>query len=65
MQTWFYGEGLDLPVDVKYDETLANDAYKLAERWYESRSQSDPSGSFKKTDLDYLTNNQKGTSLSS
>ncbi|KAF8308664.1 zincin [Clavulina sp. PMI_390] len=56
---WLYGEGLDLPVDVKYDLTLANNAYNLAEKWYSSKSEQDPSPSFSKTDLDDFTTNQK------
>ncbi|KAF9074017.1 hypothetical protein BDP27DRAFT_1359891 [Rhodocollybia butyracea] len=30
---WFYGEGLKLPVKMEYESTLAESAYRLAERW--------------------------------
>lgn len=30
---WFYGEGLELPVEPEYDTTLAKHAYALASRW--------------------------------
>lgn len=37
-QVWFYGEGLELPVKMEFDSSLAESAYKLAERWDSSRS---------------------------
>jgi len=36
-QTWFYGEGTELPVVMKYDTTLATQAYNLAVKWDASR----------------------------
>lgn len=30
---WLYGEGLELPVNMEYDTTLAEAAFALAERW--------------------------------
>ncbi|KDQ17535.1 hypothetical protein BOTBODRAFT_172006 [Botryobasidium botryosum FD-172 SS1] len=42
-EAWFYGEGMDLPVDIKYDTSLADVAYQLAEKWDKSRSTEDVS----------------------
>ena len=57
-----YGEGIDLPVKMEYDMTLAEQAYKLAERWDASRSVSDVSQlDFANGDLDGLDSNQIGT----
>ncbi|KAF9448831.1 hypothetical protein P691DRAFT_775108 [Macrolepiota fuliginosa MF-IS2] len=56
---WFYGEGLELPVKLDFDTTLATQAYALAERWDAARSTSDPSGlDFKETDLQGFDGNQ-------
>jgi leukotriene-A4 hydrolase len=33
-----HGEGIQLPVEMEYDMTLAEEAYALAERWDASRS---------------------------
>lgn len=63
MQAWLYGEGLELPVKIEYDMTLAKQAYALAERWDASRSTSDVSQlDFKPTDLDDFNSNQKSKS---
>jgi leukotriene-A4 hydrolase len=35
---WFFGEGLELPVKMDYDTSLARDAYDLAARWDASRT---------------------------
>ncbi|KIY73540.1 Metalloprotease [Cylindrobasidium torrendii FP15055 ss-10] len=35
---WFFGEGLSLPVEMKYDTTLATKAYDLASRWDAART---------------------------
>jgi leukotriene-A4 hydrolase len=32
-QAWLYGEGLELPVKMEYDNTLAIQSQKLADRW--------------------------------
>ncbi|KIM81710.1 hypothetical protein PILCRDRAFT_821059 [Piloderma croceum F 1598] len=56
---WFYGEGLELPVKMEYDLTLAEQAYTLAERWNNSRDTSDPSQlGFKASDLKGFDTNQ-------
>ncbi|KAI0075897.1 hypothetical protein K474DRAFT_1663655 [Panus rudis PR-1116 ss-1] len=61
---WFFGEGLELPVKLEYDTSLAEEAYALAKRWDESRSQTDLSQlSFKETDLDTFNSNQKAVFL--
>ncbi|GAA5904016.1 hypothetical protein JCM5296_002508 [Sporobolomyces johnsonii] len=35
---WLHGEGLELPVKMEYDTSLADDAYALAASWDSSRS---------------------------
>ncbi|KAK7019843.1 leukotriene A-4 hydrolase [Favolaschia claudopus] len=55
---WFYGQGLELPVKMKYDETLAQAAYDLAARWDASRSTALDSTTFKKSDLADFNGNQ-------
>jgi len=56
---WFYGDGLQLPVKMEYDLTLAEQAYALAERWNSSRNTLDVSQlDFKESDLDGLDSNQ-------
>ncbi|KAJ6569389.1 peptidase family M1-domain-containing protein [Mycena capillaripes] len=54
---WLYGEGVELPVKMHYDTTLAQAAYALADRWDISRSVTDIS-EFKKEDLDEFNANQ-------
>ncbi|KLO11271.1 hypothetical protein SCHPADRAFT_855590, partial [Schizopora paradoxa] len=56
--TWFYGEGLTLPVEMEYDTTLAREAYALADKWDASRNFNITSLEFKKTDLDGFDTNQ-------
>ena len=52
MQAWFYGEGIDLPVEMEYDLTLAKEAYELASRWDAARTVEDTSRlSFRESDL--------------
>jgi leukotriene-A4 hydrolase len=64
LQAWFYGEGLQLPVEITYDTTLANDAYALATRWNQSRDEQDPSKLvFNAADLKDFNSNQKGGPL--
>ncbi|KAF8202833.1 hypothetical protein BJ912DRAFT_1018714 [Pholiota molesta] len=56
---WFYGEGVELPVKMEYDLTLAETAYKLAERWDAARNATDiPKLDFKKSDLEGFNSNQ-------
>ncbi len=58
-QAWLYGEGTELPVKMEYDTTLAEQAYRLAERWDASRNVSDVSElDFKGGDLDGFDSNQ-------
>ncbi|KAJ6620129.1 peptidase family M1-domain-containing protein [Mycena sp. CBHHK59/15] len=54
---WFYGEGMKLPVEMTYDETLAQAAYALAALWDASRSTADMA-QFKETDLHDFNANQ-------
>ena len=53
---------MTLPVEMKYDLTLAEQAYSLAERWDASRDKPIDSLDFKSTDLDNFDSNQKGQS---
>jgi len=56
---WFHGEGLELPVKMEYDLTLAEQAYALAKRWDESRDTLDLSQlNFNATDLKDFDSNQ-------
>ncbi|KAJ7591549.1 peptidase family M1-domain-containing protein [Mycena floridula] len=56
---WFYGEGLKLPVEMKYDISLAEKAYDLAARWDKSRDIANPSElGFKDDDLEGFNTNQ-------
>ncbi|KAF9476002.1 zincin [Pholiota conissans] len=56
---WFYGEGVELPVKMEYDLTLAQAAYKLAERWDAARDTAEiPKLDFKKSDLEDFNSNQ-------
>jgi leukotriene-A4 hydrolase len=49
-----------LPVDLKYDTTLAEKAYELAARWDAARDVADPSQlQFASSDLDDFNSNQK------
>ncbi|KAJ3751229.1 peptidase family M1-domain-containing protein [Lentinula detonsa] len=56
---WFYGEGLQLPVKMEYDSSLAESAYKLAERWDSSRAVEISKLSFHESDLDNFSSTQK------
>ena len=59
-QTWFYGEGVTLPVKMEYDLTLVTAAYDLADRWNASRNVDDPSQlDFEPSDLEALGSNQR------
>ncbi|KDR68677.1 hypothetical protein GALMADRAFT_231006 [Galerina marginata CBS 339.88] len=55
---WFYGEGTELPVKMEYDITLAEAAYKLAERWDAARKADVSQLDFKETDLKDFNSNQ-------
>ncbi|EKM60600.1 uncharacterized protein PHACADRAFT_246632 [Phanerochaete carnosa HHB-10118-sp] len=56
---WLHGEGIELPVKMEYDTTLAQQAYDLAEKWDKSRSVSDPIQTFKESDIACFNSNQK------
>ncbi|KAI5474814.1 hypothetical protein MNV49_002391 [Pseudohyphozyma bogoriensis] len=53
---WINGEGLYLPVDMKFDTSLADAAYALAERWDKERSAT--KGKFGKKDIGEFSANQ-------
>ncbi|KAF8341710.1 peptidase family M1-domain-containing protein [Amanita rubescens] len=56
---WLHGEGLELPVKLEYDTSLAEKAYALADRWDTSRTIHDVSQlDFKESDLEDLDTNQ-------
>ncbi|KAJ3889345.1 peptidase family M1-domain-containing protein [Lentinula edodes] len=58
-EAWFYGEGLELPVKMEYDSSLAESAYKLAERWDSSRAVEISKLAFQANDLDAFSSTQK------
>ncbi|KAK9899275.1 hypothetical protein P389DRAFT_150549 [Cystobasidium minutum MCA 4210] len=53
---WLRGTGLDLPVDMQYDTTLADAAYSLAKKWDEARKKGEMD--FSSSDLDKFTSSQ-------
>ncbi|KAF6765906.1 peptidase family M1-domain-containing protein [Ephemerocybe angulata] len=56
---WFYGEGIDLPVKMEYDSTLAKEAYGLAGRWDAARSVEDVGRlHFSESDVEKMDTNQ-------
>ncbi|KAF8890429.1 peptidase family M1-domain-containing protein [Infundibulicybe gibba] len=55
---WFYGRGLELPVKMEYDTSLAEKSYALAARWDASRSQPIPELDFDRSDISDLNTNQ-------
>ena len=57
---WLRGTGLDLPVDMQYDTTLADAAYSLAKKWDEARKSGEMD--FSSSDLDNFTSSQTGMS---
>jgi len=58
-QAWFEGEGLVLPVNMVYDDSLALPAFSLAERWNESRNTPVSGLDFKDADVQDFNSNQK------
>ena len=60
-----YGEGLELPVKMEYDLTLAEQSYTLAGRWNSARDIFDLSQlDFKEADLNDFDSNQTSPSSS-
>ncbi|KIK04477.1 hypothetical protein K443DRAFT_675932 [Laccaria amethystina LaAM-08-1] len=58
-QAWLYGGGLDLPVKMEYDLTLAKKAYELADRWDAARTVEDISKlNFTELDLQDVSSTQ-------
>lgn len=55
---WLRGTGLDLPVNMEYDTTLADAAYSLAAKWDDARWKGEMD--FKSSDLDNFTSSQTG-----
>ncbi|KAI5833346.1 zincin [Schizophyllum commune Tattone D] len=56
---WFYGEGMDLPVQMEYDRSLAEAAYTLAGRWDAARTSRVDTLDFSADDLKAFDSNQK------
>lgn len=60
---WLHGEGFELPVRMEYDDTLARDAYKLADRWVkavdQSKSRAEVADKFGPHDMEGWNANQK------
>jgi hypothetical protein len=58
-KAWLYGGGLDLPVKIEYDLTLAKKAYELADRWDAARTVEDISKlNFTELDLQDVSSTQ-------
>lgn len=58
-KAWLYGGGLDLPVKMEYDLTLAKRAYELADRWDAARTIEDISKlNFTELDLQDVSSTQ-------
>lgn len=55
---WLHGEGLELPVKMEYDLTLAEASYALAKRWEDSRSTAISELDFGAGDLKHFDSNQ-------
>lgn len=55
---WFYGTGLDLCVDMQYDDSLSRPPTQLAERWAEAAKKGDFSA-FKPEDVKDFDSTQK------
>ncbi|KAE9398633.1 zincin [Gymnopus androsaceus JB14] len=56
---WFYGEGVELPVKMEYDSTLAESSYELAKRWDSARAVEISRLEFTENDLDKFSSTQK------
>ncbi|TFK47915.1 hypothetical protein OE88DRAFT_1664872 [Heliocybe sulcata] len=56
---WLHGEGLALPVENKYDTTLAKPVYALAERWDKARGKDVKELDFTDSDVKSFSSNQK------
>ncbi|KZV89070.1 hypothetical protein EXIGLDRAFT_838751 [Exidia glandulosa HHB12029] len=56
---WFYGQGESLPVEMEYDTSLAEAAYKLAARWDQAREEPVEKLDFASGDLANFNSNQK------
>jgi len=56
---WLYGEGVELPVQVDLDLTLAKQAYALADKWDAARTIDVSETTFSATDMDDFNSNQK------
>ncbi|TRM61567.1 hypothetical protein BD626DRAFT_549145 [Schizophyllum amplum] len=56
---WFYGEGMELPVKMEYDTSLAEAAYGLAARWDSARTSEVDTLDFTADDLTTFDSNQK------
>lgn len=63
MQAWLHGEGLELPVKMEYDLSLAETAYALAKRWDSSRGTTISQLDFNAKDLENFDTNQISKSL--
>ena len=64
MQAWLYGEGTRLPVEIEYDISLAEPAYRLASRWDAARDTPDASQlDFDASDVASFNSNQKSKPL--
>ncbi|TFY77753.1 hypothetical protein EWM64_g6259 [Hericium alpestre] len=59
-KAWLYGDGVELPVKMEYDMSLATPPYNLAQRWDASRSMSEAEKlPFAESDVQDFNANQK------
>jgi leukotriene-A4 hydrolase len=56
---WLHGDGMELPVKMEYDDTLAKQAYEIAEKWNRARDIPVDKLPFKASDVESLNSNQR------
>ncbi|EGF98245.1 uncharacterized protein MELLADRAFT_96062 [Melampsora larici-populina 98AG31] len=56
-EAWLHGQGLELPVELKYDTSLADAAYALAARWQEA-CDAPEKRLFERSDIAQFSSNQ-------
>lgn len=57
---WLHGDGLDLCVDVQYDDTLSKPCSELARRWSEAKEDERKLKDFGPDDIKDFITQQKG-----
>jgi leukotriene-A4 hydrolase len=57
---WLNGDGLDLCVDVQYDDTLSKPCAELASRWHDAKKDESKLDEFSSKDMEDFITQQKG-----